>query len=92
MALNSVLHWFLTLNGDGTTASVIVDVSTAPLVFAGVSSSFNISSTLPIAVSNVGSSNGQVIDASLSSSSLTITFPSAPEAGTQVVVQGDFLF
>jgi hypothetical protein len=96
MAIHATAPFAVTLVPDGTSISVALTLSSIPLtVYIGPGYEFNpafsSSSVTLSGVTNLRSSDGQVITGSIASGVLTINWPVAP-TGSQITVTGNFLF
>jgi hypothetical protein len=97
MGIKPAIQFSLYLIPDGIANSVTVVIATAPFMFVStglLSSTFNISTVLPTAITGVSSSDGQVLTATFGLLNTTIKFswPNPPTGGSSVTVYGTFEF
>lgn len=96
MAIHSTIDFLIRLVPDGTSVSVALALTSTPLIVYlspgyQFNPAFNPSSVTLSGVTNLSSSDGQVVSGSLAAGVLTLTWPIAP-AGPQITVTGNFLF
>jgi hypothetical protein len=96
MAIVATINFSVNLVPDGTSTSVTLTLSKVPLtVYLSPGFEFNpafsASSVTLSGVTNLRSSDGQIITGSVASGVLTINWPVAP-TGSQITVTGNFLF
>lgn len=101
MSINTALDWTIEIVGDGTSSSIDIPLSTAPLGFSNpgveLSTLFSLLTSKPVAVSAVtlaGPSPPSVTAATLDSTAtvLTVAFGSALLAATDYTLSGQFSF
>ncbi len=96
MAIVGTINFLINLVPDGTSASVAITLTKSPLIVYlspgyEFNPAFTASSVALSGVTNLKSSDGQVITGSIASGVLTINWPVAP-IGSQITVTGNFLF
>jgi hypothetical protein len=96
MAIKGTVNFLINLVPDGTSTSVALTLASVPLIVYlspgyEFNPAFNASSVTLSGVTNLRSSDGQVITGSVAAGVLTVTWPVAP-TGSQITVTGNFLF
>lgn len=98
MAINSVLHFQITFQGDGTSASVSVALTSPSfLIQPGLYSTGAVfvpgfGHPMPKQIVNLISTDGQVVTATISGGNIIFSWPTPVGSGSQVTLVGDFLY
>jgi hypothetical protein len=98
MAVNSVLHFQVTFQGDGTSTSAIVALTLPTILIQPGSYSTGVvfvpgfNHPAPKKIMNLTSTDGQVVTGVISGGNVVFTWPTPIGSGSQVTVSGDFLF
>lgn len=97
MANKTAIGFFLFVHGDGTSTTLVVDFSTAPVCFAGpsgepLSPNFSLSSLSISGFDELTLSSGQTVTATHLLNVVTFTFSSAITEGTNPYIYGKLIF
>lgn len=98
MALHTGLSFQVSIVGDGTSSSITLLLSTAPITLLGVSSTFItgfvLGAILPVSIIDISDTTGTLTAATLGilDTTLTLTFSAPLTNGAITAVTGVFLF
>jgi hypothetical protein len=97
MANKAAIEFFLYINGDGTSTTLIVDLNTAPTCFLGpagspLSPNFSLGSLTLSGFAELACSSGQTVTATHLLNVVTFTLSAAITSGDTSYIYGKLLF